>query len=147
MTSRLMRISDASDEGSILVLAVGLVTILLLGVVVLVDGSAAFLQHRALLSIADSAAIAGAQAIDVAAYYREGASAATTIDPAAVPVRVRSLVSRFGDGLPDGLVIEEASSDGRRVRVVLSAPLQLPFREDLSEIRITVVSEAELAYR
>jgi hypothetical protein len=147
MGPRLRRRKDPADRGSVLVLAVGLVTILLLGIVVLIDGSAAFLQHRALLSVADSAAIAGAQAIDVAAYYRDGASSATTIDPAAVPARVRALVSRFRDDLPEGLVIEEASSDGRRVRVVLSAPLQLPFREDLSAIRITVVSEAELAYR
>lgn len=143
----LMRLKDRPDEGSVLVLAVGLVTILLLGVVVLVDGSAAFLQHRALLSVADSAALAGAQAIDVEAYYREGASSATTIDPDAVPVRVRGLVTRFRDDLPEDLVIEEASSDGRRVRVVLSAPLQLPFRQDWAAIRITVVSEAELAYR
>jgi hypothetical protein len=139
--------NPSSDEGSVLVLAVGLVAILLLGIVVLVDGTAAFLQHRALLSIADSAALAGAQAIDLDAYYREGASAATTVDPVAVPSRVSTLVRRFGSELPPGLVIEEVSSDGQRVRVVLSAPLRLPFRNDWSEIRLTAVSEAELAYR
>ncbi len=130
-----------------LVLTAGLVVVVLLAVAVMVDAAAAFLQRRALVSLADAAALAGAQAIDVAAYYREGASAATTLDPDGVPRRVRSILAQYGTDLPEGLVIEEARTDGRRVRIVLSAPLDLPFFEEWTGSRLEVVSEAELEYR
>lgn len=135
------------DHGTVLVLALGLVVVVLMGVVVLVTASAAFLQRRALVTVADAAAISGAQAIDLDAYYRDGATAATALDRSAVPGRVRGLLDQFGRDLPEGMVVEEVSSDGHRVRVVLSAPLRLPLVQDWLTARVAVASEAELAYR
>ena len=79
------------DRGSILILSLGLLVVCVLAVGVVVDASAVFLTRRALQSEADSAALAGAQAIDVESYYARGASDGIRLDP----VAVRSAVQRF----------------------------------------------------
>ena len=79
------------DRGSVLILSLGLLVVCVLAVGVVVDASAVFLTRRALQSEADSAALAGAQAIDVESYYARGASDGIRLDP----VAVRSAVQRF----------------------------------------------------
>ena len=137
--------SRRDDRGSLLILGVGWVAVCLLSLVVLVDASAAFLQRRQLVSLADAAALAGAQAIDLDAYYEHGASAATRLAPGLVPVRVRDHLDRAGAGSIDGLVLEEVSSDGQGVRVRLSTPLRLPFLADLVDGRVVAESWARLS--
>jgi hypothetical protein len=137
--------SLSDDRGNVLLLGAGLVAVCLLALVVMVDASAAFLQRRQLLAIADGAALAGAQSIDLPAYYENGASAATRLEPAGVPRRVRAHVTRAG--AVDGLVIDSVLSDGRQVHVALSSPLRLPFLSGLFPGRIRVESRAQLAYR
>jgi hypothetical protein len=138
------------ERGSVLILGIGAVAVCLLALVVLVDASAAFLQRRTLVSLADAAALAGAQGIDLADYYANGASPATRLDPAVVPIRVRTFLA---ESTPvEGLRLESLSTDGRTVRVVLSAPLRLPFRDGaalLSAVgpgRVTVEAYARMAY-
>ena len=139
---------DGSDRGSALLLGVGLVAACLLALVVLVDASVAFLQRQQLFALADTAALAGAQAIDLPTYYAEGASAATRLDTSAVPTRVRAHLSRTQAAAAiDGLVLDSAWSDGRQVAVTLSCPLRLPFLSDMFGGRVTVQSQARLAYR
>jgi hypothetical protein len=140
-----MRGGLRDDHGSVMLLGIGLVAICLLGAVVLVDASAAFLQRRQLLALADSAALAGAQSIDRAAYYAEGATDRTRLDPAAVPVRVRGYLARTGE--PGDVTLEAVHSDGRRVWVTLSSPMELPFLASALAGRITVQAAAQLAYR
>ena len=137
-----------SERGSALLLGIGLVAVCLLAVVVLVDASAAFLQRQQLFALADTAALAGAQAIDLPAYYAQGASAATRLDTSAVPARVRAHLSRAQAATAiDGLLLDSAWSDGRQVAVTLSCPLRLPFLSDMFGGRVTVQSRARLAYR
>lgn len=78
------------DEGSILILGLGFIVICILALGVVVDASAVFLERRSLQAQADAAALAGAQAIDLRAYYASGASARIRLDPA----RIRSAVQR-----------------------------------------------------
>jgi uncharacterized membrane protein len=137
------RASD--DRGSVLVLGAGLVAACLLAFVVLVDASAAFLQRRQLLAVADAAALAAAQSIDLPAYYAEGATAETRLDIAGLPRRVRAHVARAGG--PDGSTVDRVESDGRQVVVAMSSPLRLPFLSGLATDRIRVESRAQLAYR
>ena len=134
------------DRGSVTLLIVGLVTVCLLAFVVLVDASAAFLQRRQLVAIADAAALAGAQGIDLDAYYRSGASAATRLDPALVVSRVRRHLSRSGAGTIPGLTLDEVVSDGRAVHVGLSAPLRLPFLAGAFAARVAAGSDARLSF-
>lgn len=131
-----------------LILGAGLIAICLLAFAVLVDASAGFLQRQQLLALADATALAGAQAIDLSAYYREGASASTQLDPAAVAARARDHLSRArAIESIDGMRIEALASDGRQVVVALSAPLRLPFWSELLGGRVRVESRAQLAYR
>jgi len=140
------------DRGSVLPLGIGLAACCVLAGVVSVDVGAAFLQRQQLLALADAAALAGAQAIDLDAYYAQGASAATALDPSAVPVLVRRHLraARAAEAAP-GLVVEQLASDRDDVRVVLSAPLRLPVWPGLAQSvlgeRVVVESRAQLAYR
>ncbi len=139
------RASD--DRGSVLILGVGLIAVVLLAVAVLADASVAFLQRQQLFALADAAALAGAQAIDLDAYYADGASAATRLDAVAVPGRVRAHLerSRAADAI-DGLVVDHITSDGQRVVVALSAPLLLPFLPGFADARVAVEARSQLAY-
>jgi hypothetical protein len=123
---------------------VGFTAVCLLAFVVLVDASAALLQRRQLLAAADAAALAGAQAIDLASYYESGASAATRLDVASVPRRVRAHLA--ASAIP-GLTLDAVASDGDAVLVRLSRPLELPFLSTMFAERIRVESRSQLAYR
>ena len=139
--------SSARDEGSVLLLAIGMVVLGVLAFTVLVDASAAFLQRQRLLALADSAALAGAQAIDLEQYYLLGASASTRLDPVAVAAAVRRHVTATGAAREiDGLVIARATSDGTSIDVALYAPLRLPFLGGLFDGDVQVESTARLAY-
>jgi len=140
---RFPRLRD--DRGSVLLLGLGAVIIGLIAVVVGVDASAAYLQRRALVNLADATALAGAQAIDLAAYYRDGANATTSLDPVSVRVRVQSFLEESAGGGIDGVRVEGVTTDGRSVAVLLSAPLRLPFRP--ADERIAAEATAVLAYR
>ena len=143
-----MRPSRGGERGSVLILGAGLVTACLLAVVVLADASSAFLQRRQLMALADAAAIAGAQAIDVDAYYAEGASAATGLDGRRVPGRVRDHLARsHAASTVPGLSVERIASDRRQVLVALSAPLRLPFLSEAVDVRVVAEGRAKLAYR
>lgn len=133
------------DRGSVLFLGVGLTAVCLLAFVVMVDASAAFLQRQQLLAVADAAALAAAQSIDLPAYYAEGATAATRLDVGGLPRRVRAYVARASG--PEGVTVDLVESDGRQVLVGMSGPLRLPFLSGLVTDRIRVVSRAQLAYR
>ncbi len=135
------------DTGSVMVLGLVAIAICLLSVVVAVDASAAFLQRRALVAIADAGALAGAQALDVDAYYREGASAATSLSPGEVEKRVRAFLLRTGATAVPGLSLDSVTSDGRYVTVSVSAPLDLPFLRSMADDPLRAESRARLAYR
>ena len=113
------------DRGSVLILGVGLTAACLLAFVAMVDASAAFLQRRQLLAVADAAALAAAQSIDLPAYYANGASAETQLDVSGLPRRVRTHVARAGG--PEGSTVDLVQSDGRQVVVQMSSPLRLPW--------------------
>lgn len=135
------------DRGSVMLLGLGAIAICLLAVAVAVDASAAFLQRRALVALADAGALAGAQALDADAYYREGASAATSLSPRQVEHRVRTFLQRTGAPAVPGLSLDGVTSDGRYVTVAVSAPLSLPFLGDLVDEPVRAESRARLAYR
>lgn len=131
------------DEGSVLLLGIGLVIVCLLALAVVVDASSAYLQRRSLMSLADGAALAGAQAIDLDHYYAHGASSGTRLTGAGVAAAARAHLAVAG---PE-VTIEQIATDGVNVRVRLSAPVRLPF---LSAGRTEIVraqGSARLDYR
>jgi len=135
----------AEDRGSVLILGIGWIVVCLLGLAVMTDVTAAFLQRRQLMAIADAAALAGAQAIDLNAYYAQGAQTGTRLSPAQVVAAARSHALAYAD-VP-GMAVDSIVSDGVSVRVHLSAPLRLPFFDSLRDETVRVAATARLDYR
>lgn len=141
-----------SERGSTLPLAIGLITICLLAVAVVTDVTAIYLQRRNLMVVADAMALAGAQAIDVDAYYAGGATQGTRLDAGRVVTSANAHLDRMDARVSiPGLVVEQVATDGQLVRIVLRAPLRLPFFSAMVEGQpdrmITVESLARLDYR
>ena len=143
---RLVAVGD--ERGSVLLLGVGLVIVCLLAIAVITDVSAAFLQRRSLMSVADAAAIAGAQAIDQGAYCANGASVGTRLNPRLVRSAALAHLTRTNatTAIP-GLHVDGISSDGVRVLVALSSPLRLPFFGAIFSEVAQVQAAARLDYR
>lgn len=136
------------DTGSVMLLGLALVSVCLLALVTVVDVSALFIQRRNLAAIADASALAGAQGIDLDAYYAHGAGRATALEPEVVRsiVRANVLAVVRSDGLR-GIRLEGVESDGESVSVHLSAPTDLPFLGSVFADRTEVIARARLDYR
>ena len=118
-----------------------LVVVLTMAVAVVTDLGAVTMQRRSLAAQADAAAIAGAQAIDLGAYYSRGRSALDAIPLS--PARVEDAVMTHFQGSgafssTPGLSVDEIGGDGGQVRVSLSAPVRLPFAAVLGRGSVTV---------
>ena len=70
---RTRSVRRSRDEGSVLILGIGLVVVLLLAVGAGTDAARLFLARRSLSSVADGAALRGAHDLDQATLYRTGA--------------------------------------------------------------------------
>lgn len=88
------------DQGTVLLLIVGLVAVVGLLVAVVTDVTALYLQRRDLVSAADGAALAGAQAVDEATIYTQGlpASGPLPLDEDAARAAVRAYLADAGLG-------------------------------------------------
>jgi len=96
----------ARDEGSVLVLGLGLVVLAMLVVGAGVDASRLFLARRALASLADGAALRGAHDLDAPVLYSSGARDVLPLSAS----RVRADVMAY-------VAAQAAANDLRRVRV------------------------------
>lgn len=116
-----------------MLLTVGFVVVALVAIGVVTDVSAAFLQRRSLAALADSAALAGAQVVDLDAYYAGVPDGEPLpLDRGAARQRVLDHLRRAGawSAFP-GLVVEVAASDGAVVTVRLRADLRPPLSSAL----------------
>ena len=134
------------DEGSVLVLSLGFIIICIIALAVVVDASTVFLARRALQSQADGAALAGAQAMDLNAYYSEGASERIRLDEASVRAAVDRHVRRDpGDGRLTGVTMRDDV-----VLVTMTDRVRPPFSGWLTPsgaYPLTVEAGAVLSYR
>lgn len=139
----------SDDRGSVSLLGIGFIAILLMAIVVGIDAGSFFLQKRNLAAVADSAALAGAQHIDLDEYYRRGATARTRLDITEVrPLVLEQITASGARQTFHSFAIREISSTGRQVNVTLSARAQTPFLSMLhSNPAIVVDAAAELNYR
>lgn len=134
------------DRGSVLILSIGFIVVCVIAVAVVVDASTVFLARRALQAHADSAALAGAQAIDIGEYYAHGASPRIRLDPNAVGGAVQSHVRVSGGGAR----LEAVSLRDQEVLVRMSDTVRPPFSGWLTPAgrhTLTVEAAATLTYR
>jgi uncharacterized membrane protein len=115
--------SATRQQGQASVLLIGALVMGLAFVGLGVDGARLFTARRDLHNVADSAALAGASAIDEQA-YRDSAGSQVRIDPAGARVAVDRLLG--ASGLPAGTHIDVKIDDGR-VEVRLSRPVPMTF--------------------
>lgn len=134
----------SSERGSIMLLGIGFIGVCLLALAVVTDASSAFIQQRNLQSYADSIALAGAQGIDRAEYYRRGATESTRLDPQVVRSTIEGQIRAFD--VPNQPQVE-FSSNGTAVSVVVKAPLRLTFFDTLPFDPVVVSATARLDYR
>ena len=112
------------EEGTVLLLILGLVTLAALLVVVVTDVSALYLQRRTLIAAADGAALAGAQRVDEARVYREGLprSGPVPLDPSAA--REAAVAYVVDMGIPAAEV--QVSTTDTTVTVQITTRYRLP---------------------
>jgi Putative Flp pilus-assembly TadE/G-like len=125
-------VTDRHERGQTTVLIVGLAIFLLMAVVVVVDASAAFLQRQGLDTVADGAALAGADAgsNDADTLYGSGVGAQRRLEQAEALARaaVADYVNRTGarskyPGLQYDVAFDPTDNS---VIVRVEAPLDLP---------------------
>lgn len=120
------------DRGQTTVLIVGLAVVLLMAGAVVIDASAAFLQRQELDTVADGAALAGADAgsRDLTALYGEGVADADRLEQAEQVARaaVTDHLRRTGAAAayPGLSVVVSFDAASDTVTVDLEAPLNLP---------------------
>lgn len=116
------------EHGQVTLLIIGFASILLMAIVVVIDASSAYLQRQGLDSLADGAALYGADlgSTDV---YASGVDAIRLAqEEAAVEAAVRDYLARAdaGSKYPGIDVGVRVDPVGRSVTVRLVAPLDLP---------------------
>ena len=120
-----------TERGQTSVLIIGFAVVLLLMVGVVVDSSAAYLQRQGLDTLADGAALAGADEVRGSGVYEGGLTGERApLDAAAARGAVHDYLLGIGayDEHP-GLSFDVAIRD-RSVIVRVSAPLDLPVTVD-----------------
>jgi Putative Flp pilus-assembly TadE/G-like len=117
-----------TDEGSVLLLIMGLVVLAALFITVVMDVSALFLDRRDLIAAADGAALAGAQAVDAEALYVKGLPASGPLildeDRARAAAEDYLIENGFFERYAGFAVQVQTTSTS--VRVSLQALVQLP---------------------
>jgi len=123
------------------VLALGLLGVFLM---LISAGSDAYVSHQRLHELTDSAALAGAGAIDLEMYSEHGAHSAAPINEAVAHARIREVLRRAPNG--DAVALEDFSVSGADVRVSLSMPLDLDLVGTTFGLAVRADSHARLIY-
>lgn len=126
------------ERGQITVMTIGFFVLLGLLAVVVINSSAAFLQRQELANLADGAALAAADGLSEAAFYRDGADEVVELDPAEARRLVTAYVSASGGGV-GGVTV---TADGDEVRVRLERTITLAIAPPGWDSQTTIVSEA-----
>jgi uncharacterized membrane protein len=136
-----VRCARHDDTGSVLPLVVGVVVIVLALVTVVTDVGVLYLQRRSVQAVVDGAALAGAQAVDLAEVYAGGANGDLVLDPrsarAAAAGYIRAIPSP-----PSGLRVTSVRVVTTTVTVRAQAVVSPPFLAFLTGRGVTVVAEA-----
>ena len=149
-----MRAVRREEAGQATVLIVGLAVVLAMAIAVVVDATAAFLQRQALSTLADGAALAGADAgsRNEPDLYTDGLTGDRRLDlrqevaRAAVADHLRSTVAH---GEHPGLSWTVSMADGGasvvvRVRAPLDLPLTFPGAPETAPVSATASAAVQL---
>jgi Flp pilus assembly protein TadG len=118
------------QRGQVTVMIIGFALILLMAVGVTVDASAAYLARQSLATLADGAALAGADQLQGGAAYEGGLAEHVPIDVTTARASVAEHLRVTGAYADHPGLVAAVDVVGDRVVVRLTAPLDLPIRVD-----------------
>lgn len=136
-----------ADDGSTLPLVAGFGVLALALVLVVAAASSLYLERKQLFTLADGAALVGAEAFELSDVTVTSGRPAVRLDPAHVRRDVAAFLASTPNGGFDGLVLEEATTpDGESARVTLSAiwrpPIVTVFFPDGVRLEATAIARA-----
>jgi uncharacterized membrane protein len=116
------------DQGSVLLLILGLVVLAALLITVVIDVSSLYLERRNLIAAADGAALAGAQAIDQEAVYTSGlpSSGPVPLDKEEAEMSARQYIADSGLMADYPNLLVSVTTTATTIEVRLSAVVALP---------------------
>lgn len=134
-----------SEDGSTLPLICGFGALALALVLVVAAATSLYLERKRLFTLADGAALVGAEAFDLDDVTVASGVLRIELDPAQVRRAVRDYLDDNPIGRFEGLRLEEATSlDGRSARVTVSAiwrpPVVTAFAPEGLRVEATAVS-------
>ena len=135
------------DDGSILPLTIFYGVLSLLLVLLVVSATSLYLERKRLFTLADGAALVGAEAYDLADIATQGGG--RRVDSADVASAVDDYIADYPTGRFEQLAVEQAgSADGRSATVSLSSYWRPPLVSLLvpSGVRIEVTAVARSVF-
>jgi hypothetical protein len=138
-----------SDDGSTLPLTVFYTGLCLALVLLVVSATSLYLERKRLFTLADGAALVGAEAFDLADVHATPEGFRPTLETRDVAAAVTSYLASFPTAEFDSLAVDRAdSSDGRSATVSLSAEWHPPVLSVLvpAGIRIEVTAVARSVF-
>jgi len=133
------------DDGSILPLTIFYGVLSLLLVLLVVSATSLYLERKRLFTLADGAALVGAEAYDLADIATQGGGRRVDLNSADVASAVDDYIAGYPTGRFEQLAVERAGSDdGRSATVSLSSYWRPPLVSLLvpSGVRIEVTAVA-----
>lgn len=132
---------SSTDEGTILLLTLGLMAFLLLVVSTVVDVSAVFLARRDVTGSCDAAAVASAQTARRDRVYAGSTGDRLPLDPAAAAAAARQAVADTG-----GVTVAVDAAD-TTVHLTCSRAVRLPLPAGLGAVTVRADSDAATPLR
>ncbi|MBD3690166.1 hypothetical protein H8R18_03425 [Nanchangia anserum] len=144
MTGQAARVRE---DGSVSLLLITLIALVVAVVWVGAAATSVYLQHRHIVSLADSVADGVAAGYDRPAYYATGAGDTLALTDASVRRRAADVVAQLPDSVlahvPDTHIVDVGLDGASRVRVRVTARAHILFvPEFLSEHRVGIPIEA-----
>jgi uncharacterized membrane protein len=139
------------DSGQLLLLVLVYTLIAAALVMVVTDVSKVYLARRSLTAVADGAALAAAQSIDRAAFYRNGADGTLQIDPERARAAIQEyavrngLVLRFEDFAFDAPQVVAGGTVTVRVHCRVALPFTGFFTSGVRSVNIDATASAQMA--
>lgn len=131
------------ERGQTTILVVGFALILMAATGVVVDASAAYLQRSSLNTLADGAALAGANEARGTPVYGGGVGEHVPLDPALVRTAVADYLTGLGAYDEHTGLVFAVRVEGRSVVVRLQAELDLPITvEGLTDTTVAATGSA-----
>lgn len=117
------------ERGSVTTLVIGMIPVLLGLVMVLTDLSVLYIHKRSLATAADSAAVAGAQSVDLETFYTSSPSRLPLDCTASHRAITRQVTASKVDKRILRISVVSTTCDGSTVGVQLRSQVTLPFSQ------------------